>query len=110
MMFCFSRANHASTNLKKSSQVQNSTSLLYLPIPSLAETWKILTKKVCQSFFALADILREKSPYFGEHLFAKKELITRARLRGQDFVTGANLSFNQSHAKSFAFFLGKFIL
>ena len=30
-MFCFSRANHASTNLI---WVENSTSLLYLPIPS----------------------------------------------------------------------------
>ena len=36
----------------KSFQVHNLTSLLYLPIPSLAETWKILTKKVCQFFFA----------------------------------------------------------
>ena len=51
-MFCFSCANHASTNLKKSFSDQNSTSLLYLPIPSSAETWKIVTKKVCQ-FFSL---------------------------------------------------------
>ena len=28
--------------------------------------------------------------YFGKHLFAKQELITRARLRGQDFATGKN--------------------
>ena len=69
-----------------------------------AETWKIVAKKVCQSFFALADILSEKSPYFGKHLFAKQELITRARLRGQDFATGKNFSFNQCHTKSFAFF------
>ena len=34
-------------------RVQNSTSLLYLPIPSSGETWKILTKKVCQFFFSL---------------------------------------------------------
>ena len=46
-MFCFSRAYHASTNLKKFSS-SNSTSLLYLPIPPSAETWKIVTKKVCQ--------------------------------------------------------------
>ena len=37
----------------KSFRVQNSTSLLYLPIPSSAETWKIVTKKVCQFFFSL---------------------------------------------------------
>ena len=62
-------------------------------------------------FFALADILSEKTPYFGKYLFAKQELITRVRLRGQDFATGKNFSFNQCHSKrSFAFFLGKVIL
>ena len=50
-LFGFSRANHAST-IWKSSRVQNSTSLLYLAIPSSAETWKIVTKKVSQFFFA----------------------------------------------------------
>ena len=50
------------------------------------------------------DILSAKNPYFGKHLFAKQELITCARLRGQDFATGKNFSFNQSHTKSFAFF------
>ena len=43
---------HASTNLKKFSRLQNLTSLLYLLIPPLAETWKIVTTKVCQ-FFSL---------------------------------------------------------
>ena len=101
---CFAlRANHTQARIGKSFQVQNSTSLLYLPIPSSAETCKIVTKKVC-------DILSEKGSYFGKHLFAKQELITRARLRGQDFATGKNFSFNQCHTKSFALFLGKFIL
>ena len=59
---------------------------------------------MCQFFFAYADILSEENPYFAKHLFAKQELITRARLRGQDFATGNNFSFNQSHTKSFAFF------
>ena len=44
-MFCFSCVNHAN-------RVQNLISLLYLPIPSSAETWKIVTYKVCQFFFA----------------------------------------------------------
>ena len=57
-----------------------------------------------QFFFAQADILSEKNPYFAKHLFAKQELITRARFRGQDFATGKNFSFNQCHTKSFAFF------
>ena len=39
-------------NIWKSFQVHNLTSLLYLPIPSSAETWKILTKK-CVNFFSL---------------------------------------------------------
>ena len=39
-----------------------------------------------------------------KHLFAKQELITRARLRGQDFATGRNFFFNQCYTKSFAFF------
>ena len=36
----------------KSFWVENSTSLLYLPIPSSAETWKIFTNMLCQ-FFSL---------------------------------------------------------
>ena len=88
-MFCFSRANHVSTNLKKVAR------LLYSPIPLSAETWKIFTNKLCKFFFAKADILSEKNPYFGKHLFAKQELITRARLRVQDFGTGKNFCFNQ---------------
>ena len=90
----------------KSFRVQNSKSLLYLPIPSSAETWKVVKKKVCTyHFFSLKlTVLSEKNPYFAKHLFAKQELITRARLRGQDFATGKNFSFNQCHTKSFAFF------
>ena len=44
----------------------------------------------CLAFRALI------TPYFAKHLFAKQELITRARFRGQDF--------NQCHTKSFVFF------
>ena len=50
-MYWFPQANLASTNLKKF-RVPNLTSLLYLPIPSSAETWKIFTNKLCQFFFA----------------------------------------------------------
>ena len=48
--------------------VPNSTILFYLPIPSSVE---IFTNKPCQFFFAQADILSDKNPYFGKHLFAK---------------------------------------
>ena len=46
-----------------------------------------------------ADILGEKNPYFGKHLFAKQELITRSRLRVQDLATGKNFSINHNDNK-----------
>ena len=55
-------------------------------------------------FFALVDILSEKNPYFRKLLFCQTKLITRARLRVQDFTTGENLSFNQCHKKAFCVF------
>ena len=66
-----------------------------LVVYSSTETWKIFTNKLCQFFFAKADILSEKNPYSGKHLFVKQELITRAGLRVQDFGTGKNFCFNQ---------------
>ena len=89
-MFCFSRANH----------VQNSTSLLYLPIPLSAESWKSFTNKLCQFCFRLSRHFKLEKSVFWKHLFAKQELITRATLR-LHFVTGKNLSFNQCHNKAF---------
>ena len=46
------RAQITQARILKSFRVQNLTSLLYLPIPSSAETWNIATKKVSQNFFA----------------------------------------------------------
>ena len=64
-----------------------------------------LFQRRCVHFSSLKlTVLSEKNPYFAKHLFAKQELITRARLRGQDFVTDKNFSFNQCHTKRFAFF------
>ena len=50
----------------------------------------------CVNFFS-----PKKNPYFEQHLFAKQELITRARLLVQEFATGKNFSFNQCHNKEF---------
>ena len=102
-MFRFSRGYHAGTNFKKfwSSKIDKFTLFTHFFV---GWNWKIVTKKVCQFFFALADILSEKNSYFEKHLFAKQELITRARRRGQDFATGKNFSFNQCHTKSSTFF------
>ena len=59
-------------------------------------------------FFAGADILSEKNPYFGKHLFCKTRTDYAYKLRVQDFATGKNLSFNQfSKQESFAFSSGK---
>ena len=42
-------------------------------------------------FFPLADILREKNPYFGKYLFfAIQELMTLVRIHVKDFATGEN--------------------
>ena len=46
------KLNHASTNLKNF--CQNSTSLLYLPIPSSAETRKIVNKEGKSIFLRLS--------------------------------------------------------
>ena len=98
-MFRFSRGYHAGTNFKKfwSSKLHKFT--LFTHFLS-AETWKILTKKVCQFLSAQADILSEKNPYFRKHLFGKRKLITRTTLFGQDFASGKNLFFNQCRTKS----------
>ena len=75
---------------------QNLTSLLYLPF---LRWLKIFTNELCQLFS-----LKLKNPYFGKHLLAKQELITRERFRVQDFATGKNFCFNQCHNKEFCVF------
>ena len=99
-MFCFSRANHVSTNLKKflTSKLDKVTLFTHSFVGWNLEN---LYKQAVSTFF---QILSEKNPYFGKHLFAKQELITRARLRVQDFGTGKNFCFNQYHNKEFLSF------
>ena len=92
----------------KSFWVQNSTSLLYLPIPPSAETWKIVTKKVCHFFFRLSwQFKREKSVFWIASFLQNKNW-----LRVQDVVYKTlrlvRISLLISTiTKSFAFFLGK---
>ena len=103
-MFCFSRANHASTNLKKFSSSKLGKFTLFT---HSFVGWNMENRyKEGQSIFLRLSwhLKRPKKTYFAKHLFAKQELITRARLCGQDFATGKNFSFNQCHTKSFAFF------
>ena len=46
-------------------------------------------------FSAWADILSEKNPYFGKHLFCKTKTDYAYKHRVQDFATGKNVYFNQ---------------
>ena len=101
-------ANNASTKLRKvveKLELKNTTSLLYLPISSLVETWKIFRNILCLFFFAWALILGDKNSYFGRHLFCKTKTDYACKLHVQDFATGKNFSFDQcSKKESFAFF------
>ena len=86
-MFFFSRVNHASMSLWD----ENSTSLLYSHIPSSAGTWRIFTNMLCQCFFRFSwHFKREKSVFWKASFFAIQELMTLARIRVKDFVTGEN--------------------
>ena len=103
-MFCFSRANHASTNLKKfsSSKLDNFTLFTH---SSVGWNLENCYKEGVSVFFHLSwPFTSEKNLYFEQHLFAKQELIMRARLCVQDFATGKNFSFNQHHNKQFCVF------
>ena len=66
----------------KSFSDQNSTSSLYLPIPSSAETWKIFTNKLCHLFFRLSWHFKRKKNRILESIF----LQNKKWLHVQDFV------------------------
>ena len=110
-MFCFSRANHASTNLKKFS----SSKLDKFPLFAHSFVGWNLENRDKESvsiffFFRLNWHFQRIKIRILESIF----LQNKNWLRVQDFVdktfaTGENFSFNQCHTKSFAFFLGKFI-
>ena len=110
-MFCFSRANHASTNLNKvlSWKIRRQVYFFY-PFSRRLKLGKTL-ETCCVNFFSLElTSLSEKNPYFGKHLFWKTRNDYTYKHRVQDFATGKNFSFNQcSKQESFAFFLGKVI-
>ena len=94
-MFCFSCANHASTNLKK----------------VLSWNLRNLWKNAVSIFFRLSWLFKREKPVFRKAFFCKTKTDYAFKLRVQDFATGQNFSFNQyPKQKSFAFFLGKVIL
>ena len=91
--------------------MENSTSFLYSPISSLAETWKIFTKHAVSNFFHISWHFRWEKSIFWKASFLKNNNWLCSRLHVQDFVTGENFSFNQFHNKDFCvfFFSGKLI-
>ena len=89
---------------EKRFEFKNSTSLRYLPISSSVKTWKIFRHMLCQFFFfAWADILNKKNPYFGNHLFCKTK--TSSAYKTSRLVRIS--LFQCSKQASFAFFSGK---
>ena len=110
-MFCFSRANHASTNLKKfsSSKLDKFTLFTHSFVGWILEN---RYKESLSFFFRLSWHFKREKSVFWKASFDKTRTDSRRvqEVRGQDFTTGKNFSFNQFQTKSFAFFLGKFIL
>ena len=83
-MFCFSRANHASVNLKKFSSSKRDKFPLFT---HSSVGWNL------------------ENRYKGVSIFFRLSWqFKRARLRAQDFATGKNFSFNQCHNKEFCVF------
>ena len=102
-LFGFLHANHASTNLKKFSSSKFDKFTLFTH-SFVGWNMENRYKEGESIFLRLSWHFKQENLYFAKHLFAKQELITCARIRGQDFATGKNFSFNQCHTKSFAFF------
>ena len=106
-MFCFSRANHASTNLKKfsSSKLDKFTLFTHSFVG-----WNLENryKEGVSIFFRLSWHFKREKPVFWRHLFCKTKTDYAYKLRVQDFATGKNFSFNQcSKQERFAFFSEK---
>ena len=98
-LFCFSRANHASSNLEKfsSSKLHKFTLFTHSSVG-----WNLENrfKEGVSVFFRLSwHFKREKSLFWIASFLQNKNW-----LRVQDFATGKNFSFNQRHNKQFCVF------
>ena len=109
-MFCFSRANHASTKFENVLEFKTRQVYFIYSFLRRLKLGKSLQRRRVTFFFRLSCHLSKKSPYFGKHLFAKQVLITRARLGGQDFATGKNFSFNQCMQRVLHFFAESYFI
>ena len=106
-MFYFSRANHASTNLKKalSWKIRRQVYFIY-PFPRRLKLGKSL-ETCCVNFFRLSWHFKREKPVFWKASFLQNKDWLHVQVREQDFATGQNFSFNQcsKQAREFCFFL-----
>ena len=109
-MFCFSRANHASTNLEKFSSSKLDTFTLFT---HSFVGWNLENryKESVSIFFRLSWHFKWEKSVFWKASFCKTRTDyvwkTSWTRRGKN---GKNFSSNQCHTKSFAFCFGKVIL
>ena len=94
-VFCFSHANHVSTNWKSFELNIQQVYVIY-PFAHWLKLGKSL-QKCCVNVFLLklTKFWARKICILESIFFAKQELIMRARLSVQDFATSENFSFNQ---------------
>ena len=100
MLVTSRRFAHASMNLKKVLSWNTRQVYFIYPLPCRL--------KLCQFFFTWADILSEKNPYFGKHLFCKTKTDCAYKLRVQDLrLVRISLLINALNERVLLFFLGK---
>ena len=68
-MLCFSNANHERHRFEKGFELKYLTILLYVPISSSVETWKILRNMLCQFFFHLSWHFKQEKLIFWKASF-----------------------------------------
>ena len=72
-IFCPKTFLSPKTLLNKDFELKNSTKLLYFPISSSAETWKIFRNMLCQFFFRLSWHFKREKPVFWKASFLQNK-------------------------------------
>ena len=109
-VFCFSRANHASRDLKNFLSWKFDTFTLFT---HFLVGWNLenLQKHAVSIFFRLSWHFKWEKPVFLESIFIAKQELIAYKLRVQYFVTGKNFSFNHCPKQGvLRFFWGTFFI
>ena len=109
-MFCFSRANHASTNFKKFS---SSKLVKFALFTHSFVGWNLENRdrESVSIFFRLRWHFKREKSVFWKAFFCKARTDYACKTSWTRLCDWyKNFSFNHCHTKSFAFFLGKFLL